>query len=131
MPSKSKLRPTSSVAQRVRQALRKNRALVSGSIPSVEREIGRLPRKKHSEAKRLAAKIELEARVVWNRLQKAGGAMPFDDHSSADEIQAEFGISKKAFKRGLGRLYRQRRVELLPRGVRAVTPPANDEDRKR
>jgi predicted RNA-binding protein (virulence factor B family) len=100
-------------------------------MPSVEREIGRLPRKKHSEAKRLAAKIELEARVVWNRLQKAGGAMPFDDHSSAAEIQAEFGISKKAFKRGLGRLYRQRRVELLPRGVRAVTQPANDEDRKR
>jgi predicted RNA-binding protein (virulence factor B family) len=48
--------------------------------------------------------------------------MPFDDHTSAAEIRAEFGLSRKAFKRGLGRLYRQRRVELLPKGVRALTP---------
>jgi predicted RNA-binding protein (virulence factor B family) len=75
--------------------------------------------------------MDLEARIVWNRLLKTGGVMPFDDHSPAAEIQAEFGISKKAFKRGLGRLYRQHRVELLPRGVRAVIPQANDKDRKR
>ena len=81
-----------------------------------------MPRRRRSESSRLAAKIELEARVVWNRLQKAGGIMPFDDHSTAAEIRAEFDLSKKAFKRGLGRLFRQHRVELLPKGVRAVTP---------
>ena len=81
-----------------------------------------MPRRSRSESRRLAAKIELEARVIWNRLQKAGGVMPFDDHTSAAEIQAEFGLSRKAFKRGLGKLYRQRRVELLPKGVRALTP---------
>lgn len=94
----------------------------------MEQEVGRLPRRKHSEAKRLAAKIELEARVVWNHLQKLGGVMPYNDHTPAEEIHAQFGLSKKAFKRGLGRLYRQRRVELLPRGVRALNPTAKSDE---
>jgi len=90
-----------------------------------------LPRRQRAESKRLGDKIELEARVVWNRLQKTGGVMPFDDHTPAREIQAAFGLSKKAFKRGLGKLYRQRRVELLPRGVRALTPPAKKENKEK
>lgn len=57
--------------------------------------------------------------------------MPFDDHTPATEIQAEFGISKKAFKRGLGKLYRLGRIKLLPRGVQVLTPPHEKIRRKK
>ena len=122
---KEKSRRSSSTNRRVRHAVNRAPLLKHGSSPSLEKEIGRLPHRSHSEAQRLRDKIELESRVVWNRLIKAGGVMPFDDHSSATEIWAEFGLSKKAFKRGLGKLYKQRRIELLPHGVRALTPGIN------
>lgn len=37
---------------------------------------------------------------------------PFGDHSSPDAIRAAFGLSKKAFKRGVGRLLKRGLVEL-------------------
>ncbi|MFH1011529.1 MAG: hypothetical protein V1784_09895 [bacterium] len=122
MTTKARPKRLPPTTRRVKQALEKTRPF-RGRVPSIEQEIGRLPRKKHSEAKRLAAKIEMEARIVWNQLQKLGGVMSYDDRTPAEKIQAQFGLSKKAFKRGLGRLYRQRRAELLPRGVRALSPP--------
>jgi hypothetical protein len=131
MPPKEKPRRSSSTTRRVRQAVDRAPSLRQGPAPSLDREIGRLPHRPNSEAQRYWDKIELESRVVWNRLIKAGGVMPFNDRSSAAEIWAEFGISKKAFKRGLGKLYRHRRVELLPRGVRALTPGMNKRERKK
>ncbi|MBU1708234.1 hypothetical protein KKB28_10040, partial [bacterium] len=131
MPLKEKPRRSSSTTRRVRQVVDKAPSLRQGPSPSIEKEIGRLPHRPHSEAQRYWDKIELESRVVWNRLLKAGGVMPFDDHSSAAEIWAEFGLSKKAFKRGLGKLFKQRRVELLPRGVRALTPGIIRKERKK
>ena len=131
MPPKEKSRRSSSTSRRVRQAVDRAPSLRQGPSPPLEKEIGRLPHRPHSEAQRLWDKIELESRVVWNRLIKAGGIMPFNDRSSAAEIWAEFGLSKKAFKRGLGKLYKQRRVELLPRGVRALTPGINKRERKK
>lgn len=46
-------------------------------------------------------------------LQEApDGQLPFTDHSSPEEIQARFGVSKKTFKRALGTLYRNKEVLL-------------------
>jgi predicted RNA-binding protein (virulence factor B family) len=48
-------------------------------------------------------------------------APQFGDHSSPQQILEWFGLSKKAFKRALGRLLKQGLVKLDPRGfVRAV-----------
>jgi hypothetical protein len=129
MTPNSKQRHPPTTARRVRHAVERSSAL-RGEVPSVEREVGRLPRKRRTEASRLSDKIEHEARIVWNRLQKLGGVMPYNDHTPAEEIHAVFGLSKKAFKRGLGRLYRQHRVEILPRSVRATTAPRNPKEKE-
>lgn len=50
--------------------------------------------------------------------QAAGGELPFTDNSSPDDIAARFGVSKKTFKRALGTLYRERKVELTEHSVR-------------
>ncbi len=55
---------------------------------------------------------------LLSELQAAGGTLPFSDNSSAEEIAARFGVSKKTFKRALGNLYREKKVTLEENEVR-------------
>ena len=47
------------------------------------------------------------------------------DRSSPDEIRSAFGLSKKAFKRAVGRLLRDRAVHLDEDGFWVVSPPTS------
>ena len=40
------------------------------------------------------------------------GVLPFDDKASPDQIREVFGLSKAAFKRAVGKLYRERLIRL-------------------
>ncbi|RAZ67941.1 S1 RNA-binding domain-containing protein [Planococcus maitriensis] len=51
-----------------------------------------------------------DAEEILRYLENAGGQMPFTDKSTPDEIMEMFGMSKAAFKRALGRLYKERRI---------------------
>jgi len=56
---------------------------------------------------------ELEHRVLaW--LSAGGGSGELTDRSSPEEIQREFQVSKKNFKRALSSLYKARRIRLEP-----------------
>ena len=45
------------------------------------------------------------------------GRLPFNDHSSAEEIAERFGVSKKTFKRAVGALYRIREIMIEESGI--------------
>lgn len=51
-----------------------------------------------------------DAESIMRYLKQTGGQMPFTDKSTPDEIQEMFGMSKAAFKRALGRLYKDRKI---------------------
>ncbi len=51
-----------------------------------------------------------DSEEILRYLENAGGQMPFTDKSTPDEIMEMFGMSKAAFKRALGRLYKARRI---------------------
>ncbi|ANU15077.1 S1 RNA binding domain-containing protein [Planococcus halocryophilus Or1] len=51
-----------------------------------------------------------DAEEIMRYLEQSGGKMPFTDKSSPDEIQEIFGMSKAAFKRALGKLYKNRQI---------------------
>lgn len=53
-------------------------------------------------------------------IESYGGELPFSDKASPELIQRETGMSKNEFKRALGGLYRQRRVEIGEKFVRKV-----------
>ena len=55
---------------------------------------------------------------IMKKLEAAGGRLPFSDSSSPEEIQQEFGLSKKAFKKVIGGLFRQGRILILNDGIR-------------
>lgn len=58
------------------------------------------------------------AKAVMQKLEEAGGSLPFSDNSTPEEIQQEFGVSKKAFKKIIGGLFRQGRILIGDNGIR-------------
>ncbi|MBK9196888.1 MAG: GntR family transcriptional regulator [Flavobacteriales bacterium] len=57
------------------------------------------------------------ATLLAKRLQSRNGFLPLTDKSSAEAIYEEFGISKKAFKKALGALYKERKVRIEEDGI--------------
>ena len=53
----------------------------------------------------------LSGRIVEYLLAN-GGSLQLTDKSSAEDIAAAFGVSKSAYKKALGRLYKQRKIRL-------------------
>jgi hypothetical protein len=58
------------------------------------------------------AGIEEARETLVAALKAAGGRLELGDHSEPDEIRRTLGLSKKAFKRALGTLYRERRLRI-------------------
>lgn len=54
---------------------------------------------------------------VLNQLQDAGGFLPFHDRSSPEDIKNTFHMSKKAFKKALGGLYKEKKINITDQGV--------------
>ncbi len=61
--------------------------------------------------------IDPHTALLTKRLQSGSGFLPLTDKSSAEEIHQEFGISKKAFKKALGALYKDRKVRIEEEGI--------------
>jgi predicted RNA-binding protein (virulence factor B family) len=62
-------------------------------------------------------KLEPAAERIFGELTAAGGHLPLHDKSDPGEIQQLLQMSKKVFKRGIGILYRERRIEIRPDGI--------------
>ncbi len=59
--------------------------------------------------------------VILEALRDAGGFLPLHDRSAPSEIERTLGLSKKAFKRGAGGLYKARKISIDDDGIRLVT----------
>ncbi|MCD8284872.1 MAG: S1-like domain-containing RNA-binding protein [Prevotellaceae bacterium] len=56
--------------------------------------------------------------TLLRHIRTSGGQTRLGDKSSAEEIRALFGVSKKVFKKAVGDLYRRRLIEITPAGLR-------------
>jgi len=54
---------------------------------------------------------------IVHALKSNGGHLAFDDDSSPDAIRQRFGVSKKAFKQALGKLYKERHIRFQNPGI--------------
>ena len=61
--------------------------------------------------------IEPNADNILQKLERNRGYLPYHDKSDPEEIRVEFGISKKAFKKSLGLLYKQKIITIKPDGI--------------
>ncbi len=66
------------------------------------------------------AKVDgLEAQILAE-LKARGGFWSIGDHSPADEINSELGVSKRTFKQATGALLRKRCIAIEPNGIRLI-----------
>lgn len=64
--------------------------------------------------------MDEDAEKVYSIIEEFGGVLPFTDKANPEVIMRETGLSKNAFKRAVGRLYKERRVELKEKCIRIV-----------
>lgn len=64
--------------------------------------------------------IDKDAQQVMKALEEYGGVLPFNDKASPEVIMSEIKMSKNAFKRAVGRLYKEHKVELTDTGIRKL-----------
>lgn len=64
--------------------------------------------------------MDADSTLILDKLKQAGGSLPYQDKSSAEEIKEEFNLSKAAFKRAIGRLYKERVIVIEKDGIRLV-----------
>lgn len=67
-----------------------------------------------------AAQRDQLAEKVMRYVSKQGGFAPLHDKSSPEEISRALGMSKAAFKRTIGSLYKAGELNLEPEGIRIV-----------
>lgn len=58
--------------------------------------------------------------IIYQTLVDNDGFLQITDKSSPDDIYSEFGISKKAYKKAVGTLYKQKKIELLADGIKLI-----------
>ncbi len=64
------------------------------------------------------AQMGMDAEAILKRLTADGGFLPFHDKTSPEIIKREFQMSKNAFKRAIGRLMKEKKIEIRPDGIR-------------
>ena len=64
--------------------------------------------------------IDEDAENVLGIIEEFDGVLPFDDKARPETIQREFGLSKNAFKRAVGRLLKEGRIAIADGKIRKV-----------
>lgn len=64
--------------------------------------------------------IDQDAQVVMQAIEEYDGELPFNDKASAEVIKREMKMSKNAFKRAVGHLYKERKIEITQQGIRKL-----------
>ncbi len=59
--------------------------------------------------------------LIYRALVENKGFLAITDKSSPDEIYLQFGISKKAFKKSIGALYKHRKITFHPGGIKLIS----------
>lgn len=59
-----------------------------------------------------------DSEMILTRLKASGGFLPFNDSSLPEDIKEEFKLSKNAFKRAIGKLYKEGAIIITDQGIR-------------
>lgn len=64
--------------------------------------------------------IETDSQKIMNLLKLRNGKLQLNDNSSPEKINAELNMSKKAFKRAIGRLFKEGAIKITDEGIEAL-----------
>ena len=63
---------------------------------------------------------DTNSELIFSALKENQGFLPLTDKSSPEAIYAQFGISKKAFKKSIGALYKLKKILIETSGIRLL-----------
>lgn len=64
--------------------------------------------------------MDTDSLMIYRELLRAGGSLPLNDKSSPEDIYERFQLSKNAFKRAIGHLYKEKKIVIHKDGIEAV-----------
>ncbi len=64
--------------------------------------------------------MDVDAALIVKKLEEAGGKLPYNDKSDPEVLKKEFGISKNAFKRAIGRLFKEHKIKITEQGIELI-----------
>ncbi|MCL1058041.1 S1-like domain-containing RNA-binding protein [Shewanella gelidimarina] len=64
--------------------------------------------------------LDQHSTTILFKLKQAGGFLPLNDKTDAEVIYAQMSMSKKAFKKSIGGLYKKEQITISPEGIRLV-----------
>ena len=64
--------------------------------------------------------MDKDAQEILQVIEQYGGILPYNDKVSPEIIEKDFHMSKAAFKRAVGRLYKQRKIEIGEKSIRII-----------
>ena len=69
---------------------------------------------------KISMQMDKDAELILNRIEACGGKLPFNDKADAEVIKEEFSMSKSAFKRAVGRLLKEKKIEITETGIAKI-----------
>lgn len=73
-----------------------------------------------SIVKKAYLQMEEDAATILKGIEEYDGELPYDDKASPERIKKDFGMSKAAFKRGVGKLLKEGKVKLTDGEIHIV-----------
>ncbi len=70
-----------------------------------------------SDRQKAYLQIDEDAKNVIQVIEEFAGVLPFDDKAAPEVIRREFGLSKNAFKRAVGHLLKEGKIEIRERRI--------------
>lgn len=67
--------------------------------------------------KKAFLQIDEDAGKVLERIKENGGSLPFTDKADPELIKRELGLSKNAFKRAVGRLLKEQKIQITEKTI--------------
>ncbi len=64
--------------------------------------------------------MDEDADKILSVIEDFDGVLPFNDKASPETIKREFNMSKNEFKRAVGKLYKERKIEITDKCIRLV-----------
>lgn len=73
-----------------------------------------------SDRQKAYLQIDEDAKMVMGVIDEFAGVLPFDDKVSPEVIKREFGLSKNAFKRAVGHLLKEGKIQIKEKRIYAI-----------
>lgn len=69
---------------------------------------------------KIPMQMDKDADIIFKRMERMGGKLPFTDKADAEIIKTEFNMSKNAFKRAVGRLLKEGKIQITSDSIKLI-----------